>query len=185
MTAVLLQLLLDGGKQRHVEKGRDRERAPLGGRHSIGGGGATRLLWTASLGPQARAEGALMRFPKRRGALRGGMGQDAPSHAPLPHRAPGARALARLGETATHLANRPTVLAYPGDDLADHAGFVREHLLAGLATSGRLSHRAVAIRGPSQALDDAGPCRMQLAPPMPFDHLGPLILGQPALHLEQ
>src|SRR2546425_11658999 len=138
MTAVLLHLVLDGGKQRGVDQGRDGDGKPLGGRHIIVGGRATRLLWTAPLGPQARTEGALTRFPKRRGALIGGIVQDAPDHTPLPHRAPGARTLARLSETATHLANRQTVSADPVEDLADHACFVREHLIAGLATSSML-----------------------------------------------
>ena len=44
---------------------------------------------------------------------------------------------------------------------------------------------AVAIRRPGQDIDHAGPCRMQLAPPMPFDNLRALILGHHALDLEQ
>jgi hypothetical protein len=108
-----------------------------------------------------------------------------PHYAPLPYRAPGARALARLGETATHCANGYTISADPVEDVADHACFVRAHLIARLATSGLLINIAGAIRGPSQPIDAAGPCRMPLAPPMPFDNLGPLILGHHALDLEQ
>src|SRR5258708_7035524 len=67
MTAVLLHLFLDGGKQRGVDQGRDGDGKPLGDRHIIVGSRATRLLWTAPLGPQAWTEGALTRFPKRRG----------------------------------------------------------------------------------------------------------------------
>jgi hypothetical protein len=185
MTAVLLHLCLDGGKQRGVDQGRDGDGKPLGDRHIIVGSRATRLLWTAPLGPQAWTEGALTRFPKRRGALIGGIVQDAPDHTPLPHRTPGARALACPRETATHLANGHTVPAYPVEDLADDAGFVREHLIAGLAPAGMLINIAVAIGGPRQHIDEAGPCRMQLAPPMPFDNLGPLIFGHHALHLAQ
>ena len=44
---------------------------------------------------------------------------------------------------------------------------------------------AVAIRRPGQDIDRASPCRMQLAPPMPFDNLRALILGHHALDLEQ
>ena len=44
---------------------------------------------------------------------------------------------------------------------------------------------AIAIRRPAQDIDLAGPGGMQLAPPMPFENLGPLILGHDPLDLEQ
>ena len=53
---------------------------------------------------------------------------------------PGARPLARLGEAATHLANRQTVPADPVEDLADHPRFVREYLIARLATPSYLRY---------------------------------------------
>ena len=110
---------------------------------------------------------------------------DPPDHTALPHRPPGARALARFGETATHLANGHTVPTHPVEDLADDPGFLREDLIARLAPSGMLVDIAVAIRRPAQDIDLAGPCGMQLAPPMPFENLGPLILGHHPLDLEQ
>src|SRR5439155_10281506 len=82
-----------------------------------------------------------------------------------------------LGETATHLANGHTVPTHPVENLADDPCFLREDLIARLATSGMLADIAVAIRRPAQDIDLAGPCGMQLAPPMSFASLGPLILG--------
>ena len=124
----LLHLFLDCSKQRWVDKRRDRDREPLGGRHRIVGGRATRLLRATTLRPQARAERPLACFAKGRGALIGGIVQDPSDHTALPHRPPGARALARLSETATHLANGHTVPTHPVEDLTDDPGFLREDL---------------------------------------------------------
>ena len=66
---------------------------------------------------------------------------------------PGARPLTRLGEAATDLANRQAVPADPGKDLADHAGFVREDLIAGLPAPLILGHIAVPIGRAAQHID--------------------------------
>src|SRR5262249_36743935 len=189
MTAILLHLLLDCSKQRRVDKGRDRDGEPLGGRHIIVGGRAARLLRATTLSPQARAERPLARFAKCRGALVGGIVQDPPDHTALPHRAPGACALARLGETATHLANRHTVPAHPVKDLTDDPCFVRVAVGGTLAprpaapTCLRTSRTAPAP--PRQPSPPPRPPPLPLPPPMPFDNLGPLILGHHPLDLEQ
>jgi hypothetical protein len=51
MSAILLQLLLDRGKQRGVDQGREGDGDPLGGWDSIVCSGAARLLRAAPLGP--------------------------------------------------------------------------------------------------------------------------------------
>src|SRR6266705_384994 len=166
VTAILLHLFLDCRKQRRVDKRWDRDREPLGGWHIIVGGRTARLLRATPLRPQARAQWPLACFAKGRGALIGGIVQDPPDHTALPHRTPGARALAPLGETATHLANGHTVPTHPVENLADDPCFLREDLMAPLPPSGMLVDIAVAIRRPAQDIALAGPCGMQLAPPM-------------------
>ena len=69
--------------------------------------------------------------------------------------------------------------------MTDDPGFLRENLIARLATARMLVNIAIAIRRPAQDIDHAGPGGMQLAPPMPFENLGPLILGHHPLDLEQ
>src|SRR5262249_15542706 len=85
----------------------------------------------------------------------------------------------------TDLANRQAVMADPGKDLADHAGFVREDLRAGLPTPFVLGHIAVPIGGPAEHIHHANPRGMALATPMALDDLGSLILGNHPLHLQE
>ena len=70
-------------------------------------------------------------------------------------------------------------------DLADHAGFIRDNLIASLPAPLMLGDIAVAIGRPAQHIDRAGSGRVALAPAMAFDNLGALILGHHALHLQQ
>ncbi len=73
----------------------------------------------------------------------------------------------------------------PVKDLADHAGFVREDLIAGLPTPLVLGHIAVPIGGAAEHVHRPDPGRMALATPVTLDDLGPLILGNHPLHLQQ
>src|SRR5262249_59449899 len=77
------------------------------------------------------------------------------------------------------------VRAYPGKDLAAHAGFVRDDLIAGLPTPFVLGHIAVPIGGPAEPMHHANPRGMALATPMALDDLGSLILGNHPLHLQE
>jgi hypothetical protein len=110
--------------------------------------------------------------------------QEAPYDAPIPHGLAGAGHLARLGQPATDVPNRQAVVADPGTDLADHAGFVPTEVIAGLPAPLILRHVAVPIGGATAHMHRPDPGGMALATSMPRDHRGPLILGHPPLPLQ-
>ncbi len=64
-------------------------------------------------------------------------------------------ALPRLGEAPTNFPNRQAIAADPGQDLADHLGFVRDQLIACLSPAGLLRHIAIAIGRTAEHIDDA------------------------------
>ena len=111
--------------------------------------------------------------------------QDAPDHTAIPHRLARARHFARVGEAPTHLANAQPIVPHPVKHLAHHAGFVRDNLIAGLASTRMLVDIAIAIGRPTEHIHDARACRMQFPPAVAFDNLGPFILGHHALDLEE
>ena len=185
MALVLLQLLLNGREHLGLHERGDRDRDPVLRWDITDGDGPARLHGTVALGAQPGAQGLLARLAKRRGALIGRILQDAPHDTPIPHGLARAGHLARLGQPPTDLPNRQAVVADPGKDLADHAGFVRDDLIAGLPTALVLGHIAVPIGGAAEHIDRPDLGRMALATPMPLDDLGPLILGNHPLHLQQ
>src|SRR5439155_4199876 len=117
-------------------------RDPVLWRDITDGDGTARLHGSVARGPQPGPQRLLARLAKRRCPLRGRMLQDTPYDPPIPHGLARAGHLPRLGQPATHRPNRQAVASDPGTNLADHTGFVRAQLLAGLATpriSGDLS----------------------------------------------
>src|SRR5215475_4774453 len=132
MALVLLPLLLHRGEHRGLHERWDRDRHPILWWDIIRGHGTTRLHGPVALGAQPGPQRCLARLAKRRGPLIGGILQEAPHHTPIPHGLARAGHFARLREPTTDLANRQAVVADPGKDLADQAGFVREDLIAGL-----------------------------------------------------
>ena len=139
-----------------------------------------RLRWARSRGRR----GSWRVLPNAAVPMIGRMLQDAPDHTPIPYGPARARHLARLGEPPTDLANRQAVAADPGKDLADHAGFVGDDFIAGLAPPS-FSDIAVAIGRAAEHIDRTKPGGMALATPVPLDDLGPFILRHHPLHLEQ
>jgi len=108
-----------------------------------------------------------------------------PDHPAIPDPLARARPLARPREPATDLANRQAVATDPVQHLADQTGFVWNDCIARLSTPLVLRDVAVARGRPAQHMHGTGPRRMPLATPMAFDDLGPLILGDHALHLQE
>jgi hypothetical protein len=111
--------------------------------------------------------------------------QDAPHDTPIPDGFAGARLLPSLRQPTTDLANRQAVAANPGKDLADHAGFVREDLIAGLPPPFIFSHIVVPIGRAAQHIHGPNVGRMPLPTPVAFDDLGALILRNHALDLQE
>ncbi len=73
----------------------------------------------------------------------------------------------------------------PVEDLPHHGGLRLDHLVAGQAAARGPARVAIAVRGVGQ--DAHGPLAsgMALAPPAALDDLGPLVLGNHPLDLEQ
>jgi len=90
-----------------------------------------------------------------------------------------------MRETPTHLANAQTIAPNPVKYLVHHAGFVRHHLIAGLASPHMLVDVAVAIGRSAAHMHHTGARGMSFPATMAFDNLGPLILGPHPLHVEQ
>src|SRR5215831_12568214 len=150
MALVLLQLLLNRGEHRGLHERWDRDRNPILWGDITRGHGTTRLHGPVALGAQPRPQRLLTRLAKRRCPLIGRILQDAPHHTPIPHGLARAGHFARLREPTTDLANGQAVVADPGKDLADQAGFVREDLIAGLPAPFVLGYIAVPIGGPAE-----------------------------------
>src|SRR5262249_47986404 len=132
MPLVVLQLCLDGCEHFGLHECWDRNRDPVLWWDIADGDGTTRLHGPVALGAQPGPHWLQASRATRRGALRGWILHDAPYDPPIPHGPARAGHLTRLGQPATDLPNRQAVLAHPGKDLADDAGFVRDDLIAGL-----------------------------------------------------
>jgi hypothetical protein len=140
MALMLPQLFLDGRAHLGRHERRDREREPVLRGDSTDGDGTARRHGPVALGPQPGPQWLQAGLAKHRGALRGRILQDAPPDTPIPDGCAGARPLPGRGQAATDLANRQAVATNPGKNLADHAGFVREALIAGLPTPLSFGH---------------------------------------------
>src|SRR5215831_3871248 len=185
MALVLPQLVLDGREHRGLHERRDRDRDPVLRGNITDGDGPARLHGPMALGSQPGPQGLQAGLAKRRGSLIGRILQEAPHDTPIPDGFAGAGHLASLRQPATDLANRQAVAADPGKDLADHAGFVRQDLIAGLPPSLVLGHIAVPIGRAAQHLHRPDAGRMPLPTPVAFDDLGALILGNHPLHWQE
>src|SRR5262245_42580284 len=185
MPLVFWQLCLDRREHFGLHERWDRNRAPVLWRDIADGDGTTRLHGPVALGPPPGPQGLQAGLAKRRGALIGRILQEAPHHTPIPYGPARAGHLTRLGQPPTDLPHRQAVLAHPGKDLTDHAGFVWDDLIAGLSTPFIFGHIAVPIGGPAEHIDGTKPSCMTLATPMTLDELGPFILSAHSLYLQQ
>src|SRR5262245_38179455 len=185
MALVLLQLLLNRGEHRGLHERWDRDRNPILWGDIRGGVGTAWWHGPVSRGAQPRPQRLLTRLAKRRCPLIGRILQDAPHHTPIPHGLARAGHFARLREPTTDLANGQAVVADPGKDLADQAGFVREDLIAGLPAPFVLGYIAVPIGGAAEHIHHPNPRGVALATSMALDDLGALILSNHPLHLQE
>jgi hypothetical protein len=69
--------------------------------------------------------------------------------------------------------------------LPDHAGLLREEVIARLASAVMLADVAVARGRATEPIDRPQTGRVEFAPAVPFDNLGPFIVGHHPLHLEE
>src|SRR5215467_8776487 len=185
MALVLSQLVLDGRAYFGLHQRWDRDRDPVLWGDIMNGDGTARLHGPVALGAQPRPQRLQAGLAKRRRPLIGRILQDAPHDTAIPDGFAGARPLPGLGEAATDLANRQTVAADPRKDLADHAGFVRQNLIAGLPAPLIFGHIAVPIGRAAQHIHRPDVCRVALPAPVAFDNLGALILRNHALDLQE
>jgi hypothetical protein len=185
MPTVFLQLLLHRGEHRGFDDGGHRDVNPVWGRHIIVRRGPPWLQRSAPLRPQFGAQRPLPGLPEGRTAHIRRIFQYRPDHTPFPHEAACARPLARLHEPATDVADGQSLTADPLEDLVNHAGLIRDEVIACVAPTGMLADVAVAIGGATEHIDRPHPGRVEFAPSVAFDNLGPFILGHHPLHLEQ
>lgn len=111
--------------------------------------------------------------------------QHRPDHPPLPHEAAGARPFARLPEPATDCADGEALATDPLKDVADHAGLLGEEVRACGPPAVMLVAVAIAIGRATEPMDRPRARRMEFAPALAFDNLGPFVLGHHPLHWQE
>src|SRR5712691_10203286 len=181
---MLLQRFLDRRASLGLSERRDRDRAPVLRRDSARGHGTARRHRTVTLGAPPGPPGLLTRLAKRRGPLRGRLLHHAPPPTPIPHGLARAGHLARLGQPAPDLPTRQAVASDPVQDLADHAGFVRDERRAGRPAPRVRGHSMVPIGGAAAHVHRTDAGRLALATPRTLDARGPLVLGTHPLPLQ-
>jgi hypothetical protein len=184
MPAVFLHLLLHCGEHRGLDDGGHRDVHPVWGRDIIVRRSPPWLQRSAPLRPQFGAQRPLPGLPKGRAAHIRRIFQDCPDHTPLPSEAACARPFARLHEPATDVADRTSLTAAPREDLVDHTGLIRDEVIVCVAPTVMLGDGAVALWRATEHLDRPHPGRMEFAPSVAFNHLGPFVLGHHPWHLE-
>jgi hypothetical protein len=92
---------------------------------------------------------------------------------------------ARLHEPSTDVADGAPLAANPLEDLADHAGLIGDEVIARMAPAGMLVDVAVTIGRATEHVDQPHTGRVEFAPPVAVEDLGPFIFGHHPLHLEQ
>src|SRR6516165_6564843 len=176
MAAVFLQLLLHRGKHLGVHNGGHGNRKPLCGRDIIIRPGPPWLQWSMALSPELWAQRALTRFAKGRTAHIGRIGQHRPDHAALPYGTPRPRPCARPHESAADFADGEPLAANPLKDLADDASFIGDEVIARLAPALMFGDITVAIGRATEHVDRPHTGRVEFAPAVAFDDLGPFVL---------
>src|SRR5205085_7824099 len=129
------------------------------------------------LRPRARTEFADRCLAKAGCSAVGRVLEDAPYRGPVPVPFALGRRRPLLLQAAANLARGATLLAHPGEDLADDPRLLQEDLVARLARASLLAEVAVAVGRPAQHVDVAAPGRVQLAAAAALEDLGPFVLG--------
>ena len=106
-------------------------------------------------------------------------------HGPAPMRHTGRARDAGRVEPSAHRGQRQAFVSYPGKDLADHPGGVLVDLVARVPTAGLACDVAVAEGRAGQHAHGARLGTMPLAAPAALQHLGPLVLREHPLQLQQ
>jgi hypothetical protein len=182
---VLLQLLLHGGEERGVHQRRHGDGDPLLRRDV---GRRDRAAWLQAppaLGAQARGERAGVRLPECGRALVGGILEHPPHGGPVPDGLSRPGLLAGPGQPPADLADRRAFLPDPGEDLAHHARLLQHDLVARLPAALGLPYISIPIWCGRQHADGTGVGGMAFAATTTLEDLGPLILRDHALHLEE
>src|SRR5262249_8263399 len=173
------------GEHLGLDDGRHRDVQPVGGRYIIVRYSPPWLQWSAPLRPQFGAQRPLSGLPKSRTARIRRILHHRPDHTPFPHQAAGAGPFARPHEPATDFADGEAFTADPLEDLADHASFIRDEVIAGLAPTVMLTDVAVAIGRTTEHVDRPHTGRVEFASAVAFGNLGPFVFRHHPLHLEQ
>ena len=90
-----------------------------------------------------------------------------------------------LLQTATYFAQAQPLQADPGEDEPHEPCFLRHHVEPRHATTLVLRHVAIPERGGGESAQQTRTCRVTASTPATLQNLGPLILGNHALHLQQ
>ncbi len=137
------------------------------------------------LGTQSRAGSARMRLAKGRTAAVRGVPEDAPHAGAVPPVFAGAGRHLPRTQAPCDLAEARALLAYPGEDLLHHLRLLGDDLVARLAAALPAADVAVAVGRPAEHVDATALRPMALAPTAALEDLGPLVLGDHALDLQQ
>jgi len=183
--AVLLQLRLHGLEHFAIDHRRNRYRDPFIRGNIVDPHRAARLLGTAADWPQPGRQGTDPCLAERRGALVGGVFEQAPHGGPIPALLARRGSMAGPPQPTADLADAESLHADPVEDLAHHLGLIVDDLVAGLATPDMPIKIAVAVGSAGQHIDAARAGRVFLAAPAALQDLGPLVLGDHALNLKQ
>src|SRR4051812_10172732 len=132
-----------------------------------------------------RLERPRVRLAEAGRPLVGGVPEGPPDHRTVPGRLPGPRGDPLALQAAADLADRAASLPDPFEDLPDDSGLLRHDLVARLAVSVTLADVTIPIRGAAEHVDRAAAGGVLLAPAAAFQDLGPLVLGDHALDLDQ
>ncbi len=126
-----------------------------------------------------------MRLAKGRTAAVRGVLEDAPHAGAVPPVFAGAGRHLPRTQAPCDLAEARALLAYPGEDLLHHLRLLGDDLVARLAAALPAADVAVAVGRPAEHVDATALRPMALAPTAALEDLGPLVLGDHALDLQQ
>jgi len=97
----------------------------------------------------------------------------------------GPRAFFGALQAATDFPNAEPLLTDPEKDLPDHAGFFLYNVIVGTASALGFAHISIAIGRAAKHVNIADLGSLACPTPTTLQNLGPLILGDQALHLEE
>jgi hypothetical protein len=183
VAAILGERHWNGIKGSWLDQSGNRATKPVLSWQVIRRGGLARVHRFAPRGAEARTQRTWAAFAAGGPAPRGGVFKPLPHHTAVPHRASGPGAFARWQQTTADCTNREALTAHPLEDVTHPPGFLRPHLIAGLAAAMMVAEIAGALRRTARDIHRARARRMQVTAAVALQNLGPFGFRHPALDL--